>query len=327
MRPTRRGWTVLVASLLALAMGWAFGGRSLNAVVVPGLLALAATGLTVWRANDPTVTRRVPADGHHGETATASLAVETSPALPATVHDRTGRGLTGAIEGDLLADGRSVAASVTLAERGEQWFGPCTVDLTDPLGLWERSVEVSDRASLLVYPRVRPLGDARGVVERFRGETDEREHFDGVREYTPGDPLRDVNWKASASHPRGLYVTTFAGTGETRTVTLGVAAPVGGVDDAAEAAASVAVHLLEAGVPVALVTPRVRIDAGVGGAHRRRVLGALATFDGGRLRDRDVAEADVLVEGVPRQRGADVVVGDERRPFGDYREPDRAVTP
>ncbi|MFB6082222.1 MAG: DUF58 domain-containing protein [Halanaeroarchaeum sp.] len=312
--PTARGWTVAVVVLGALAMGWAFGGRSLNAVIVPGVIALALTGVALSRTDRPAVERSVPEYGFQGDELTVDLHVESSPAMPARVIDHLPTALSGDASFRTITDGRTLTYDVTLERRGVHRIGGVRVETTDPLGLWRRSVEIPGRDGVTVYPSVRPLAASAPIVRAVRGPTDERDHFDSVREYTPGDPLRDVNWKTSAKRPRGLYVTEFAGTGETRTVVLGVEATTGSLDATAEAAASVAVHLLDAGAPVGVVTPDGDVDPAVGDPHRRRILGLLATFDGGTLEDAQRDRVDVSVRGDGGGEVA-VVAGEDRTTF------------
>lgn len=314
LAPTRRGWAVVALVAAALAMGWVFGGRSLNAVVVPGAIAMVLSGLAVWRIDRPTVDRRIPDHGHRGDRVRVHLSVETRRAVPATVVDDHSPDLSGASTFHVTTDGSAMAYDLDLDERGVHAVGGCRVVATDPLGLWRRTFDIPATDSVLVYPALRPLSHTAGVLGRFRGSTDDREHFDAVREYRPGDPLRDVNWKTSAKRQRGLFVTEFAGTGETQTVCIAVESTRGRADAVAEAAASVATYLLEQGAPVGIDSPGESLDPATGDPHRRRILSVLATFEGGTVPEVTRDAADVIVTG-GSEPGATVVVGDERRPF------------
>jgi uncharacterized protein (DUF58 family) len=95
--------------------------------------------------------------------------------------------------------------TVVCAERGLHVFGPATLRSGDPVGLRTRSVRVPDQAQLLVYPKVFGLGPP-GVVSRVLvGDIRARQQFledpsriSGVREYRAGDPLRSIDWRATA---------------------------------------------------------------------------------------------------------------------------------
>ncbi|MBI4232878.1 MAG: DUF58 domain-containing protein [Chloroflexi bacterium] len=100
-------------------------------------------------------------------------------------------------------------------ERGYFRLGPAQVRTGDLFGFFPRVRHDLAGEFLLVYPRAvplpelglparRPMGDRRGV---------ERLHQDparpmGIREYTPGDPMKFVDWKATARHGN-LQVKVF----------------------------------------------------------------------------------------------------------------------
>jgi len=100
-------------------------------------------------------------------------------------------------------------------ERGEFWLDAVHVELADPFDLAPVRREVSAERPMLVLPRVR--GRAGGVVTRSlpfgRPQPgvqlfEDREHFAGVRDYEPGDPMRSVHWRASA-HAGSLQTKRF----------------------------------------------------------------------------------------------------------------------
>jgi uncharacterized protein (DUF58 family) len=94
---------------------------------------------------------------------------------------------------------------VVCNHRGEYTFGPATVSSGDPVGLRERSIRLEDVQHLLVYPKVFALTPS-GIASRvFLGE--QRSRFDlledpsriaGIREYRAGDPVRHIDWRATA---------------------------------------------------------------------------------------------------------------------------------
>ena len=89
--------------------------------------------------------------------------------------------------------------------RGRHVLGPLRLRLVDPFGLVERSAVGTDTATLLVVPRVRPLG-AEGPAGGHGGggEGSRRtiavhgEDDVSTREYRHGDDLRKVHWRATA---------------------------------------------------------------------------------------------------------------------------------
>ncbi|GGL68891.1 DUF58 domain-containing protein [Halocalculus aciditolerans] len=291
---TRRGVAVLVFAVAALAAGWLFGGRTLNAVAVPLFVVLAGAFVYVRRLDRPSVYRRVPETVRRGDSHVLSLSVEQSGEPTVSVVDPLD-GIRGASTLETVADGREATRAVTFDERGEHTVGPTLVTASDPLGLWTRSFSVRNEGTVLVQPRVHRLHETASLLAGYVGLTDERGQFDSLREYRAGDSLRDVNWRVSAKRDGDLVVTTYAGEGATNAVTIAVSADGPRVDSAAEAAASIAVFCLDHGVDVALHTPTTRLSAARGDDHRRRVLDALARFDGGTVRRDPTDPADVAV--------------------------------
>ena len=89
--------------------------------------------------------------------------------------------------------------------RGFFRFGPARMESGDLFGFYGSEATHSERDYLLVYPRVvplpelglpplRPLGETRGGIEIFQDMSRPR----GIREYQMGDPLKIVDWKATA---------------------------------------------------------------------------------------------------------------------------------
>lgn len=298
MRPTltRRGRVVLGVAVLGVLMGWGFGGRSLNAVVVPALALLALGGLGVARIEEPTVERSAPEYGHAGGERTVELRVDADRSFAATVEDSVGDGLAGDGTIETVTDGRRLRYDVRLARRGVHALGPVRVTATDLFGLWERTFYFGHTDRVTVFPKVRPLEETADLLAGYVGLTEEREQFDSLREYEHGDALRDVNWKASAKRPPGeLFVTEFVGEGATNRVLVAAEARGGRADSVAEAAASVTAFLLDAGLQVGVVTADGRVDPSAGNEHRRRLLTLLARLERGGMRSRHRREADVVV--------------------------------
>ena len=91
--------------------------------------------------------------------------------------------------------------------RGYHRIGPARLRSGDMFGLTSAEQHVADVNYLLVYPRIvdlrrmlnlweRPLGTGRG--QRF--VQDDPSRFVGLRDYIPTDPLKHIDWKASARH-------------------------------------------------------------------------------------------------------------------------------
>ncbi len=99
--------------------------------------------------------------------------------------------------------------------RGFYRFGPAKLESGDLFGFFDNEKSASDNDFLLVYPRVvslpdlglpprRPLGETRGGIALFQDQSRPW----GIREYQVGDPLKIVDWKATA-RAQQIQVRTF----------------------------------------------------------------------------------------------------------------------
>ena len=293
MKPTRRGYAVACVAVAAVAAAYWSGPRALNAVVLSAAVALAAAGVQVWALSEPTVRRDPPADGFPGETRDVRLAFETDAPFTGVVSDQLSAGLTGDADGIETAVGvRPVEYPVTLDRRGRHEFGPVRVVGRDVLGLVETTFVCPVSNTVVVYPRLHDLtASARHDLRTLYApaESRSRDEFDRLREYAPGDPLRDVHWKSSAKRDE-LVVKEFASDAEAEAVTLAAGAADGRADEMAEAAASIGVVLLESDAPVSVATPDGEVT--VSPDDRAALLEHLAVASAGRVPDRS---ADVTV--------------------------------
>lgn len=312
MRLTRRGWGVLAVAVVGFLLAARFGARSLNAVVAPALLVLVLGVLLVARRPQPTVTRTAPAPGFPGEVRTVELDVDC--AGPHRLAESTSDGLRPVEPAVWVPETGAVELAVEFVSRGEQHLGPTTLYAEDPFGVVADETVVSDRTPVLVYPRldsVAPSRELSGLVEGIA--IPERDAFDGLREYAPGDPMRNVHWASSAKrHPGEMVVTEFAA-GDDDGVTLAAAADAGHADEMAAAAASLAVYVLDSGLTVGVVAPEGSVREGRGDEQRDRILELLARTDAGRVSER--AEADVRV--FAGDDGVTVRAGDVTFSYGE----------
>jgi uncharacterized protein (DUF58 family) len=225
-------------SCVGLLASLAVGRPELVALTAPFLLALGA-GLAL--ATPPRLDAALELDDERvleGDEAVVRIVLEAAGAV-----DRLDLYLR-IPDGVDVEDGRNPASlhlragerrELELRLRGSRWgghvVGPLHVRARDPVGLlsWEQRLEL--RRELRVYPREQVLRRilqpretqlfAGNEVSRRKGEGIE---FADVRLWAPGDPLKRVNWRASArrgelwvneSHPERntdviLFVDSFA---------------------------------------------------------------------------------------------------------------------
>lgn len=216
------------------------------------------------------------------------------------------RGLYGTPEpgmGVLSGDGRALHLLVTLMpfrtvertvrvrcrQRGAYEVESVSTLVADPLRLYPRRREQRTGAPLLVFPRIVPLeqiglraGLAMGDIRAPMTTLPDPARISGVRDYRPGDSLRQIHWKASAR--RGTIQTKIL----ERTVRreLAIYLDVGGFDHswlvyrealferAITAAASLANATVERGGAVSLAYGGVNpvALAGHGGVDQLRAI-------------------------------------------------------
>ncbi len=230
-------WWAVAAGVALAGTGWAVHNTLL---AVAGMLAaLTALLLWVWQHEclaGVTYRRSLRQQrALFGEQVTMDVELVNDKLLPLTwllVEDEMPAKLS--IEGGAVVMNRSGSASelhmvlpmlpyqrirrrfkVVCDCRGEHIFGPAGLASGDPVGYRRHYMRVRDQASLLVYPKVFrlapppipsrvPLGERRSPLSI----ASDPNRVIGVREYRGGDPLRHVDWRATARSP-GLLVRVF----------------------------------------------------------------------------------------------------------------------
>lgn len=290
MRPTRRGIAFATVAVGALFFAFVSGPRSLNAVAGPLLVALAVGAIQVVRAGTPTVERSQPRHGFPGETRTVTLTIEGSGVARITEHADDGLSVMSPVERTLPA---TISYDLTYERRGVHEIRRTTVVVGDALGLFERRHQIHERTEVVVFPSVQSLGEET-FVRTLGYDLGERTEFDRLREYVPGDSLRDVHWKSSASHDE-LLVTEFTDPVDDEGISIAARGDPGRGDEMATAAATLLVGALRSGLSVALTVPAGSLADGVGQAHQQRALELLARTAGGDVSRHAWETADVQI--------------------------------
>jgi uncharacterized protein (DUF58 family) len=163
---------------------------------------------------------------------------------------------------------RDVAYPVRSDVRGRFPLGPLSIRLTDPFGMCELNRSFSARDHLIVTPVVHPLASiSLGGEWSGNGESHARavaaagEDDVAAREYRHGDDLRRVHWRSTArrgelmvrreEQPWQSRCTLIL---DTRAIAHRGDGPGSSFEWAVSAAASVGLHLAQAGFAVRLLT-------------------------------------------------------------------------
>ncbi|MDS0260826.1 DUF58 domain-containing protein [Haloarcula sp. S1CR25-12] len=307
MRPTLRGFGVLLVAVGATVVGAQFGQPGLRAIAAPLFVAVLGATVQVYWTGLPDIERSSLRRGFPGETRTVRLTAGGSGIARFTDGRPADISGTATMRRSLPA---TVEYEVTYERRGDHQLGPVEVTVTDSLGLVVTSGTVEATDSVLVFPPVYRLGGPEAFARIVSRDTEDRQTFDRLREYTPEDSLRDVHWKSSAKRD-DLLVTEFDDDTDDRELLVAARAEAGHADAMAAAAATVAVGALQSGFSVELATPDGVVPAGFGDSHRTRLLEALARASSGES-GRE-ADADLLVSAT--DDGVTVGVEDRTEPF------------
>ena len=203
------GWTVIALAIISatafLMLGWhellamavAFTAMMICAVVL-------SLGNTTFNATIDVSRRRV--------TVSDKVAVNVCV-------DNPGRTPTASARGDLpigddherftipmLAAGQSRITTVefTAVSRDILPIGPLSIRRGDPFGLVRRERRLTKQITVFIHPRTVALNTlSAGVPRDLEGQpsneiVDDDLDFHGLREYAPGDDVRNIHWLSSA---------------------------------------------------------------------------------------------------------------------------------
>lgn len=171
---------------------------------------------------------------------------------------------------------------VHTTRRGYLMAGRVKIHSVFPLGLFQAWSTHDTNSRCLVYPK--PEGDpqlpdlvddnTRDQSGRLAGTDD----FTGVRQYHPGDSIRNVDWKAYARE-QGLLVKKFSGSGARRLILRwDRTARLSDTEARLSQLALWVVRAEQEGVQYGMVLPGVKVEVGHGENQRHLCLGQLALY-------------------------------------------------
>jgi uncharacterized protein (DUF58 family) len=213
-RLSQRGWAVLVAAVVAVAIAYSAGYREALYIASFAAALLGASILvSVLRRPRLSLVRRFgPPVATVGSPVAVEIDARNSGWIPSGAADgadavawSSGGGPT--VPVPPIAPRRTARLRYTIRapHRGIFAVGPLVVDYDDPFGLVRTTLHVGAPDRLIVAPPLVRLPTTGGALTRAEGEsTVIQRRASGssddliTREYRPGDALRRVHWKASA---------------------------------------------------------------------------------------------------------------------------------
>lgn len=173
---------------------------------------LASRGMTVTRKLDP-------GQPTVGEPYEETVEVRRRSWIPAPwVEVRDLSDIPDYQPGRVISVGNEVVrwkARGVYRRRGWMAFGPTSLRVREPFGLFDVEAKLNERTSVLVYPRVRPIPDLMTPSAQQSGNSpvmgnwaDYPPETGGVRDYTTGDSFGRIHWPLSHRHQR-LMSKTF----------------------------------------------------------------------------------------------------------------------
>ncbi|HEX2039492.1 MAG TPA: DUF58 domain-containing protein [Acidimicrobiales bacterium] len=211
---TRRGWMIAVGSLVLSGIGRVLGLDELFGMAAAALaLCVAAVLYVRFTRFQLEATRELRPPRVHAGTASRvelsvrNLAFRRSPVLTARDPFDGGRRWARLLLAP-LAPGETARAAYRLPteRRGIFDLGPLELQLNDPFGLAQTSLEAAPVTKLTVYPHaddIEPVplsqgNDPHAGADHATALSHAGEDFYALRDYQEGDDLRRVHWGATA---------------------------------------------------------------------------------------------------------------------------------
>ncbi len=174
------------------------------------------------------------------------------------------------------------AIPISAPRRGLLRPGKLTLFTRYPLGLFQAWAYFEPAMQCLVYPRPAAPGLALPPAEDNAGQGavsgHGQEDFAGLRQYSPGDSMRHIAWKAVA-RGQTLLTKQFTGHAESHLwLSWEALPPRMGVEEKLSQLARWVIDAHARGLAFGLRLPGTTIACASGGAQRERCLEALALF-------------------------------------------------
>ena len=325
---TTRGIVALLVAIALVAVG-----AGVPALFVPALVLVVLVLLAVFvdgrRAPAVRVTRECDELFSLGAPNTVHLRVDAPPRARVQVRDGAPASLADTAPVLTVGGSAEVAYTLTPHTRGNLVFGPASVRTTGPLGLGTRDSQSGDArevrvdadiSAVRVYEALARRGQLQELGMRTLRRRGEGTEFERIRDAVPDDPLRAINWRATARTGHLMSVELMPERDQPVIVCLdhgrlmGVGAGELTKYDNAVNAALLLLHVaLRTGDRAGLVTFADTVSTTVaprpGNAQLRRILDAIGTVMPGEI-ESDYSVIAAGIERIQRSRALVVVFTD-----------------
>lgn len=187
---------------------------------------------------------------------------------------------------------RRMTLSFMPLRRGYIHFNGFSLFRSDPFGLFRRKISVDFPTNVIVYPAVFPLeieyDSGAGLIRTGAGnETNQKGcsgDFLSLREYVPGDPVKQIDWKSTAKGSAVIIKELQKESQSRSTVFLDIVSALS-IDPLVEDAISYVSSLIVSATVTANIEDVVTVSAlfrarfGSNEAKKERLLEALATVE------------------------------------------------
>jgi uncharacterized protein (DUF58 family) len=231
---TQTGWTLVLLSILCWIVARVVGGRPLylGAYLMLGMFLLS---MAIGRRPLPLEGSRSDARPRlaEGETIGMQVSLQAKRRLSTFILEEEIPEVLGPparVPIATMEGGDSIdhEYKLTLARRGAYELGPLRAKWGDPFGFTQRQLTLQEPFEVLVHPSVEPVQD-RPLTRLFEDPPirppvskpwPSGMEFYGMREYTPGDDLRRIVWRAFARTGRLLVRESEQGITDKITIIL-----------------------------------------------------------------------------------------------------------
>ena len=165
-------------------------------------------------------------------------------------------------------------------QRGWMRMDPFRIENRFPLGLFRAWSVIIPKAKCLVYPKPAPKPPP--LPQTGRGEfgtahRGEGDHFHGLREFRPGDPLRRIAWRTSARHQK-LYSRVMESPSEEACELNWYLIGSSGTEEKLSILTAWVLRAERRHIPYSLEMPGAALPADLGEEHQQACLEILALY-------------------------------------------------